>query len=199
MVNGRLPRTVIAGLVSSFVTIACGQTLPPVTVLERDSNPQGAEMGKPLFECGRETFNGGYFAYGHVLDDRGRIWFYRTERTSHQSSPSAGDGLFLEPGLKARYRSAVLQSLRVSPARLATMSQQAELARNGRVQRESAVTDRGISGCVSYLWQTADAYQRVELGTGGDVVVRNSAREADELEALLRGEFGMGQRPKPRM
>jgi hypothetical protein len=133
-----------------------------------------------------------------VIDDRGKIWFYETERGAHRSSELGISGLFQEPGLTGRYRNAVLQSLRVPPARLAAMRQKAELARSGRIERSEAVTDRGIGGCVAYSWLNGEAYQRIELGTGGDVEVRNSAPEASELEVLLRNELGMGQRPKSR-
>ena len=204
MVNGRLSWSVAGGLVSSFVAIACGQSLPPIAVLEPDSRPNGVEMGKPLFECDHEHFDGQYFMYGHVLDDRGRIWFHYRGRTTASQEPfrrtwfpePAGDGLFLESGLRARFENPVLQSLRVSSARLAAMSQKAEAARAGRIEQRRNGNDMGRSGCEAYLWLRADAYQRVELGSGGDFLVQNSTPEAAELNALLRAELGMGSRPK---
>ena len=78
------------------------------------------------------------------------------------------------------------------------MSQKAELARAGRIERKPNGADMGDSGCEAYLWQRADAYQRVELGSGGDFWVQNSIPEASELKAYLQFELGMGQRPKSR-
>ena len=154
-------------------------------------------MGKPLFACNYDRSWGDDVAFGHVLDDRGRIWFYNRGRTTASPEPEpAGDGLFLESGLRARFRNPVLQSLRVSPARLAQMSQKAELARAGRIERGRGAPDLGASGCEAYLWARADAYQRIELGTGGDFWVQNSLPEASELKAYLQVELGMGQRPK---
>jgi len=197
MVNRRGRRSAAAALVSSFVAISCAQSLPPVTVLEQDSNSHGVDMGKPLFACNYDRSWGDDVAFGHVLDDRGRIWFYNRGRTTASPEPEpAGDGLFLESGLRARFRNPVLQSLRVSPARLAQMSQKAELARAGRIERGRGAPDLGASGCEAYLWARADAYQRIELGTGGDFWVQNSLPEASELKAYLQVELGMGQRPK---
>jgi len=176
-------------------------------VLEQDSNSHGVDMGKPLFACNYDRSWGDDVAFGHVLDDRGRIWFYNRGRTPASPEPvrrttwspePAGDGLFLDSGLRARFIHPVLQSLRVSPSRLAQMSQEAELARGGRIERGRTAADLGDFGCEAYLWERADAYRRVELGSGGDFWVQNSTPEASQLNAYLQFELGMGQRPKSR-
>lgn len=152
-------------------------------------------MGKPLFSCNRANFAWGAIAYGHVLDDRGQIWFYDLGKT--WSPQPAGDGLYLRAGLTERFRNPVLESRRVRRAKLAAMLKKAELARSGRLEERQVSHDAGGSGCEAYLWERADAYQVVELGTDGDISIKNTAPEAGELKQWLQVELRMGERGQP--
>ena len=90
----------------------------------------------------------------------------------------AGDGLFRESALRACFKKPVLQALRVDPERLAPMRRNAELARQGKVTRTQFMHDAGGE---AYLWDRVDAYEKVELGKLGDLLIRNSSPEAFEL------------------
>lgn len=167
---------------------------PPI--LEADPDSKGARMGKPLFSCGYVNFAWGSKAYGHVLDDQGRIWFYDLGRT--WSPQPAGDELYLETGLRERFRNPVLQSRRVPPAQLADMRKKAEIARGGRIEKKRVRHHTGSAGCEAYLWERSDAYREVELGSSGDYELRNSSSEAGHLQEWLRAELGMGIHPQSR-
>ena len=58
--------------------------------------------------------------------------------------------------------------------------------------------DGGEAGCDAYLWERADAYRTVELGSSGDVVVVNSSAEAGQLTEYLKEKLGMGSHLKRR-
>jgi hypothetical protein len=167
---------------------------PSTTVLEDDRNAKGVKMAKPLFQCGHANFAWGRQAYGYVLDDGGRIWFYDLGQT--WSPEPTADGLFLESALRARFKNPVAQSLRVPKARLEAMRKKAERARSSRIERKQAMLDAGGAGCEAYLWDKTDAYRLVELGNVGDTLITNASPEAAELNAWLQGELGMLGRPK---
>ena len=160
---------------------------PPI--LEAEPNSKGARMGKPLFSCGYVNFAWGSTAFGYILDDQGRIWFYDLGKT--WSPQPAGDRLTRETGLRERFRNPVLQSLRVPPAQLAAMRKQAEVARGGRIEKKHVMYDAGSAGCEAYLWETSDTYREVELGSSGDFEIRSSSLEADHLREWLRDDLGM--------
>ncbi len=186
-----LPRRIVAALGVMLLPTTCVRREEPS---QTDSNPTNVSMGKPLFECGRAAFAKGSIAYGHVLDDRGRIWFYDLGTT--WSPQPAGGGLYLESALRERFKNPVLESRRVSLERLTAMRKKAESAQHGRIEEKQASNDAGGAGCEAYLWERPDAYRAVELGTTGDYVIRNSSPEADELQKWLREELAMGIRPK---
>lgn len=163
-------------------------------ILEADPNSKGVRMGQPLFTCGYANFAWGNVAYGHVLDDQGRIWFYDLGAT--WDPRPAGGGLYLETGLRERFKNPVLQSRRVPPAQLAAMRRKAEATRGGRIEETHRADDSGGFGCEAYLWERADAYREVVLGGGGDLEIRNSSPEAGHLQEWLQMELGMGLRPR---
>lgn len=151
-------------------------------------------MSKPLFSCGYANFAWRSIAYGHVLDDQGRIWFY--DRGATWSPQAAGVGLYSESKLRERFRNAVLQARQVTRDQLATMVIKAEHARSGRIERTQTAFDAGGRACEAYIWETSDAYHEVELGSTGDVEVRNYNPEASQLLQLLRVDLGMGANPQ---
>ncbi|MDC0678417.1 hypothetical protein [Sorangium atrum] len=154
-------------------------------------------MGKPLFSCYYVSFAWGLSKHhGHVIDDQGRIWFYDLGRT--WDPQPAGDGLYLETGLRERFRNPVLQSRRVPPAQLADMRKKAEIARGGLIEKKSMARDAGSAGCEAYLWERSDAYREVKLGTSGGYEIRNSSLEAGHLQEWLREEVGIGIPPQSR-
>ncbi|WP_437903581.1 hypothetical protein WME95_34290 [Sorangium sp. So ce327] len=153
-------------------------------------------MGKPLFSCYYVSFAWGSKAYGNVLDDQGRIWFYDLGRTWFPQP--AGDGLYLETGLRERFRNPVLQSRRVPPAQLADMRKKAEIARGGQIEKKHVSRDAGSAGCEAYLWERSDAYREVKLGSRGGSEIRNSSLEAGHLLEWLWGELAMGTHPQSR-
>ena len=157
--------------------------------LEDEPNREGVEMGKPLFQCGYANFAWHATALGYLLDEHGRIWFYDLGET--WSPEPAGDGLFRESALRARFKKPVLQTLRVDPERLAAMRKKAELARHGEVTRTQFMNDAGGAGCEAYVWDRVDAYEPVRLAELGDQLIRNSSPEAFELYVWLAGELGM--------
>lgn len=170
------------------------RTMRSAPALEDEPNAQGVEMGRPLFECGQSNFAWHATALGHVLDENGRIWFYDLGET--WTPEPAGDGLFRESALRARFKNPVLQTLRVGPERLVAMRKKAELARHGEVTRTRFMYDAGGMGCEAFLWDRVDAYEGVELAEVGDQLARNSSLEAFELYAWLAGELGMLSSPK---
>lgn|SRR6478736_268490 len=178
----------------TFMHSGLGPPMPqPDVLLDADPNPNGATMGKPLFECGYVSLAWTNTAYGHVLDDRGQIWFYDLgESWSPQQGPN---GLFLESGLRARFKNPVLQWLRVPEARLANMRQKVQLAVHGRIERTHFADDLGGSGCEAFLWEQPDAYRAVALGTAGGIMVRNTSAAALQLQVWLQDELGMGSFP----
>ena len=206
------PRETLAASPSSKVEPSSQPVLPPradgdanhlpqptprsAPILEEDPDSKGVRTGKPLFSCGRENFAWGRTAYGHVLDDQGRIWFYDLGKT--WSPRPAGDGLYLETGLRERFRNPVLQSRRVPSAQLATTREKARVARDGQIEKKFVAFESGAAGCEAYLWERSDAYRNVELGSNGDQEIRNSSPEAGQLQEWLKGELGMGTHPRPR-
>ncbi|NUO52274.1 MAG: hypothetical protein HOV80_25755 [Polyangiaceae bacterium] len=149
-------------------------------------------MSKPLFTCGYANFAWGRVARGTVLDDKGRLWTYDLGTTwSGTPVPDGAEGLYLESGLRERFKKLVLQKTRVPLEQLATMQKKAESAREGRIEKRQVAHDAGGSGCDAYLWERPDAYREVELGTDGVYEVRNLSPEADEIWVWLEMDLGM--------
>jgi hypothetical protein len=146
--------------------------------------------GKPLFSCGYADFAWRKVAYGHFLDDWGQVWFYDLGDT--WSPEPAGNGLYLEMGLRSRFAGAVLEQRVVPATRVAELRQLARAASTGRIEQRHVAFDAGSGSCEAYVWETGDAYQSVKLGGDGGVRVRNSNAAAAQLVAALTSEIFKG-------
>src|SRR5262245_43907674 len=114
--TGTVAWSIAAALASSVLWGRCsGPDLPEHTTRAPAPPPSALPpleaMGKPLFSCNRANFAWGSTAYGHVLDDRGQIWFYDLGKT--WSPEPAGNGLYRRDGLTKRFRNLALESRRV--------------------------------------------------------------------------------------
>ena len=161
-----------------------------------ETNNDGS-MGKPLFSCNTSNFAWGKVAKGYVLDHQGRIWFYDLGDT--WTPHVAGNGLFFESGLRARFKNPVRQIHSATRAQLAIMRKKAKIARGGRIEKKHVGFDAGGCGCEAYLWETPDTYREVELGSSGDYEITNSSPEANEITQWLIDELKMGIRRKPQL
>ncbi|MGC4094503.1 MAG: hypothetical protein QM756_42635 [Polyangiaceae bacterium] len=187
MSRGRLITAALAAL-ATLLASACAR--------QQESQPEPTKssipMAKPLFSCGYANSAWGNVAYGHVLDDEGRIWSY--DLSKPWSPQELGDGLNAEGRLRERFADLLLEARRVPAAQLISMRAKVDAARAGRIEEKQAAFDKGAAGCEAYLWEKPDTYRRVELGSVGDHIVSNTSPEALELNKWLQGELGMGRR-----
>ena len=164
-----------------------------------DAPYRGEKMGKPLFWCGTFEWYGEERAYGHVIDDTGRVWFLNFGRawTEHPRGE-----LHQASVLEARFKYGTLQTRRVPLDLLPTLRDKAARAKTGSVRwemRPAGHLHPSVTSCEAYVWEQPDVYRRVELGQAGEVSGQHSAPEANELWGWLTREVGMGfRRAAPR-
>ena len=148
----------------------------------------------PLFGCLVANFAWGAVLRGFVIDAEGRVWSFDHGRV-WSAKPALDAGAPRTPGGDWFERAALLSlySPAESNARLPlpiVAKYQALIgpAQLGKITRTKTAYDAGGYGCKAYLWDaTGDAYQAVELGSGGDITVVNDAPAAQALSLWLHG------------
>lgn len=118
--------------------------------------------------------------------DHGRIW--NAKLAPDAGSPSAPGGAWFERAALLSLYSPAESDARLPLPIIAKYQALIAPAQLGKIARIHAAYDAGGYGCVAYSWNaTRDAYQRVELGSRGDIDVLNDAPAAHALSVWLHG------------